>query len=183
MQNKFQDLKQRFHVVQLAQFNAKVLEGLQRNAKNSPSGPFQVLIDLCASQTISAFPPAPSTLNQSVHFSMAYLTLVWLWESLTEDQVKAIVSNSRVSKLLSDFQLEGPRAPGTCEVKLKLMRNALSHGKVKINDGFVFEFWDQRVSGKTPEVDSTHLLLKSEALGEFLTEFYFATSDIVYPNK
>ena len=180
MENRFDDIKERFHVVQLALFNAQVLSINQRAAEANPNGTSARLIDQCAKETVAAFPPAPSTINQSLFFGMAYLSIVWLSESLTLEQIAKASGGESISAIFSQAKVTGPRKLDNGAAFVKLMRNALSHGKVAIDDEFCFTFWDQNEAqlkgGGQKESDPTFLTLDSNVLAQLTMEYYNAVS-------
>lgn len=184
MHDRFDDTKQRFHIVQLALFNAEVLSASQREADTNPHGACAKLIDQCARKTIASFPPAPCTINQSVFFGMAYLSIVWLSESLTLGQVKEASNAATIGEIFSNAKVSGPRKLNDGADFIRLIRNALSHGKVSVDDEFCFTFWDQderkQKGGGKLENDPTSLLLESEVLGALINAYYEAVSTIIY---
>jgi hypothetical protein len=173
-------LKQRFHVVQLALFNANLLASIQEHAEASPQGELARLVDECAKQTISAFPPAPSTINQSLFFGMAYLTLVWLRDSMSQEDLEKSLASDRMTNVWKGATADGPRDVSDPAQKMRLIRNALSHAHVMVDEDFTFNFWDQNKRGRNPEVQPTHLRINSLDLGRILHQFYFAVSDVIY---
>jgi hypothetical protein len=184
MENRFSDVKQRFHVVQLALFNAQVLSAVQHNAENEPQGTCAALIDQCARDTIAAFPPAPSTVNQSLFFGMAYLSIVWLSESLSKEQVAKASNVSALKDIFPKIKAKGPRELICNADYFGLIRNALSHGSVKINEGGCYVFWDQNKSkqkgGIIKEGEPTYLTMESSILGELTIKYYQAVSSFIY---
>jgi hypothetical protein len=187
MENRFSDVKQRFHVVQLALFNAQVLSAVQHNAEIEPQGTCAALIDQCARDTIAAFPPAPSTVNQSLFFGMAYLSIVWLSESLSREQVAKASNDSALEDIFLKIEAKGPRKFICNADYLGLIRNALSHGSVEINKDDCYVFWDQNKSkqkgGIIKENEKTYLTMESSMLGELTMKYYQAVSSIIYNDR
>lgn len=176
----FADKKQRFHIVQLAMFNADVLASVQREAETNANGVCKTLIDQSGERNVAAAPPAPSTINQSLFFAMAYLSLVWLRESLSDEEVEAALASEKMTSVWSGVSLSGPRDLSLDTQKLRLIRNALSHGNVEIDRDFVFSFWDQNKRGRNKEGSATFLKMKSDSVGRLATQFYYAVSDVIY---
>ena len=174
------NIKQRFHVVQLAMFNAEVLNLVQQEADANVDGVCRQIIDQSASINISAAPPSPSTVNQSLFFGVAYLALVWLSESLSDKEVKKVLSSDKMKGVWEASKSNGPRDLTDDMKKLKLVRNALSHGKVEIDDHFVFTFWDQNKWDEKEDKPTT-LSMGSHDLGKICTKFYYAASEVIYP--
>ena len=173
------DIKQRFHVVQLAMFNADILDLVQQEADANIDGVCRQIIDQSASRNISAAPPSPSTVNQSLFFGVAYLTLVWLHESLSREQEKKALSSDKMKGVWKTSKANGPRDLTDDMKKLKLVRNALSHGNVETDDDFVFTFWDRNYREKK-ETKPTTLSMGSHDLGKICTQFYYAVSKVIY---
>lgn len=172
--------RQRFHVVQLAMFNADVLARVQEEADKNAAGKCRQIIDQSARRNIAAAPPSPSTINQSLYFAMAYLSLVWLREKLSDDEVSQALASKKMVGVWDDVQVSGPRDCSSNGQKLRLVRNALSHSNVSIDDEFVFSFWDQKLRGKIKEPSATFLRMTHYNLGHISTQFYFAVSDVYY---
>lgn len=172
------DTRQRFHVVQLALFNAQVLSSVQAGADKG-NNTLSELLKSNAATTIAS-DVLPSTINQSLFFGMAYLTFVWLKESLSQDEYENALASDRMSEVWQNARIKGPRDLSNDQQKMRLVRNALSHGNVSISGDFDFEFWDQNRRGKNPERDPTFLVITSQDLGNLCQQFYFATSDALY---
>ena len=173
------DIKQRFHVVQLAMFNADILDLVQQEADANIDGVCRQIIDQSASRNISAAPPSPSTVNQSLFFGVAYLTLVWLHESLSPEAERKALSSDKMKGVWKTSKANGPRDLTDDMKKLKLVRNALSHGNVETDDDFVFTFWDRNYREKK-ETKPTTLSMGSHDLGKICTQFYYAVSKVIY---
>jgi hypothetical protein len=86
--------RQRFHVVQLALFNAEVLSGIQAGADQGDLT-LRSLLEQTAANTVTS-KTIPRTVNQSLFFGMAYLTLVWLKESLSKEENVQILASERM---------------------------------------------------------------------------------------
>ena len=172
--------RQRFHVVQLSMFNADVLATVQRSSDDNTNGRITEILQNCAAQNVKNFASMPSTVNQSLFFGMAYLTLVWLRESLSIEEVNAALESKHMTGVWNNISGRGPRNINTSQQKMRLIRNALSHGNVSIDDNFMFEFWDQSMRGNNREENSTHIFISNHDLGKLTTSFYYAVSDVLY---
>ena len=179
VQDIITDKRQRFHIVKLAMFNAEVLASVQQEAETNASGVCRKIIEHSATSNVHAASSAPNTINQSLFFGMAYLSLVWLWESLSEDERNKAIKSDRMNGVWDGVEARGPRNVELPWQKLRLIRNALSHGNVSIDDNFIFSFWDQNSRDKN-ETAATFLMMSSEHLGGLVNSFYYACSDVIY---
>ena len=169
--------RQRFHVVQLALFNAQVLSGIQDGADQGDLTLRSLLEQTAANNVTSK--TIPSTVNQSLFFGMAYLTLVWLKESLSKEENDQILASERMFGVWQNVRTKGPRDVSKDAQKMRLVRNALSHAHVEIKDPFDFEFWD--INRRDPKEDvPTYLYIGSHDLGQLCQQFYLAASDVLY---
>lgn len=172
------DKKQKFHVVQLALFNANVLSEMQKAADRDENSEISKILNKCAKLTVAGIPPMPSTVNQSIYFGMAYMTLVWLRESLNNYEVESALSSKHMDGIWDNIKIEGERDVSKNYQKLRLIRNALSHGNVEIDDNFIFKFSD--IDNYKKEIDYTHIYMSNINLGELTLYFYYAVSDVLY---
>lgn len=177
VQEFIDDKKERFHIVRLAEFNAMVLTSVQNDADTNQSGACRQILVECARQNGHELDNIPDTKNQSLFFAMAYLSLVWLRASLEDDEVKRALSSPKMKGVWDCVKTGGPRDVSSEWQKLRLIRNALSHGKVSIDDEFVFCFWDQNIRC---ERSATFLKIVSYGLGNLSNKFYYAVSDVIY---
>jgi hypothetical protein len=181
--SRLREARQRFLVVQLAIFNADVLWQVQQTADATPHNGCRDIVNKAAERHIHSFPPAPDTVNQSLFFSMAYLALVWLRESLSRDQLEQTVQSEHVRDFFEAVTAQGPRILTETEQYLRLIRNALSHGNVETCDPFDFKFWDQTKHGRNAEAEPTFVTLSSAQLGKLTHRFYYAASEVLYSNE
>jgi hypothetical protein len=165
---------QRFHVVQLAVFNAQVLSGIQDGADQGDLTLRSLLEQTAANNVTSK--TIPSTVNQSLFFGMAYLTLVWLKESLSKEENDQILASERMFGVWQNVRTKGPRDVSEDAAKMRLIRNALSHANVEIKAPFDFEFCDKSSREDVP----TYLYIGSHDLGQLCQQFYLAASDVLY---
>lgn len=131
--------REAFHVAKLALMNVRLLADVERARTTSPE--VARIVDL-RTQADRLQPPV-SVLHQATFLQFGYVCLVWLWE-----RAKASQHDARVIEMV-EAHFEGAalrervrgarRVDGTRDV-IRLVRNAISHGRVEcLDDRFVFE--------------------------------------------
>lgn len=178
-----EQLRQRYRVAKLALFNVRLLNSMQ----NSHSKEIQKLI--ADASRGNNFVNQPSLLHQGTFISAAYICLVWLWEALKEKNIKAnfLMEFGKAAErihlsLPAPQNITGPRQLNKWEDVLYLVRNALSHGKVEINEEN-FEFYDQNKFYPKKEASPTHLTLSWEELGALSETTIHALGSTLYPTS
>lgn len=164
--------KSRYHIAKLALFQVHLLNHFDQNQDRA----VQDLINQCSE--LDGFHSRPSLMNQAAFLQMAYVCFVWLWESAKQHGSK----DSLVEQLFSHdvplptrSQWNGTRDLSPKEV-LRLIRNALSHGRVETTDtDFIFE--DQRPDG----TDRSRLIVPWQFVGKLCERVIHTLTPIVYP--
>ena len=167
MYSKLDIVRERYHVAKLALFNTRLLSTIQGSQSEE-------ICNLVASEAKqNGFSSTPPLLHQGTFMSMAYICLVWVWESakqagLEKDFVKKFKETAErfEFKLPDSKKISGPRQLKNWDDVLKLARNGLSHGRVEINDHF-FVLSDQNKRGKNRETSPTSIKLTWEELERF----------------
>ena len=171
-------LKERYHYAKLALFNAKLLLSLDTT---TDPGVAKALND-CAKSI--GFAERPPLINQAVFLQMAYVCLVWLWESAKAKNVDEDLAHALFD---SEFPIpaedawEGERhknkGPDNAHVEtVRLIRNALSHGRVQVDDK-CFRFEDERKDGK----DKASLTVSWGYLGQLCERVIHKLTPFAYP--
>ncbi|MBS3975578.1 MAG: hypothetical protein KGZ75_02430 [Syntrophomonadaceae bacterium] len=172
--------RERYHIAKLSLFNVRLLAALQQDKGKE----INALVTYEASA--NGFKVMPSLLHQGTFLQFAYVCLVWLWESaklagleheLLEEFPK--VTERYGVKFPSPEQIQGNRNLYYWKDVLKLLRNALSHGKVDINED-VFLFFDQNTRSRTPEPERTTLSLSWEQLAKISESCIHALTPALY---
>jgi hypothetical protein len=157
------DARERYHVATLTLFNVRLLHEIQQNT--SPE--LNALVTLVAEK--NGFQDTPQLLHQGTFFQVAYVCIVWLWESVKQLKIEeqflrefpCVAERLNVS-LPAAEQIQGERNLNGWQQVLRLLRNALSHGKVKVDEeNFVFSDWNRR-----DENAPTYLTLSWDDLGK-----------------
>lgn len=160
-----EDTKEKFHVARLTRFNITLLNSLEiENIKEVQ----QLIKSEAMNNRLSE--PVP-LLHQGTFLSLSYICLVWVWESVKKSNLKGRLLQEferTVSRYPLQFpakqQVHGERNIYDWEGVLTLIRNALSHSRVEIDDEY-FVFSDQNKSGKNKEISETSLRLAWKDLG------------------
>ena len=122
--------------------------------------------------------PVP-LVNQATFVQIAYLSLVWLWESVKkdEDQQDAVLEDVGTRFNHGDVGWVGERKKDGIGSVLRLVRNALAHGRVTLDgQSFVFEDQDKRAREKAP----TAATLSWEQVARLSEAVIFALSGVLY---
>ncbi|MDE8347497.1 MAG: hypothetical protein POH28_15185 [Acidocella sp.] len=175
-------MRTNYHVAKLALFNIRLLNVIQNNQSNE-------IVELIKSECErNGFSSPPSLLHQGAFLAHAYICVVWLWESVKKARL-AQDFLSEFPKTASRFNLSlppkekiyGPRNLENWEQVLRLIRNALSHGKVEIDDNY-YLLSDQKQSGRFKETEKTCLKLTWEDFGKLSEVCIHALTPTLYPN-
>ena len=167
------ELKERFHFAKLTQSQTRYLYALSCELNENPSSPTSVLYT--ESMKESGYQKHPSPINQAVFLQMAYVSLVWLSEALTDDQRGEIRKKFTVNDFFcADFsKYTGSRKIGDY---FRHIRNSLAHASVKISEEgkFGFEFHSR---------DDGIIVLSAEDLGRLSEKWLYCVSDMIYPKQ
>ncbi|GAB3124306.1 hypothetical protein [Novispirillum itersonii] len=171
------DIRERYHVAKLTLFNVRLMSEMQRS--DDPG--VQKLIS--SEITKNKLSPPVSLLHQGSFVSVAYVCLVWLWESVKienkeKEFLDKIPENAEILRLKipSNDKINGPRKVSDWKAVLRLVRNALSHGKVQIEDDFfIFHDQDRNRGEKLP----TYIKLTWEELGKISEICIYSCKEMV----
>lgn len=166
-----------FHVAKLALTNVRLLNDIE-NAR-STSAEICDLVKARAGKDGIRLPV--SLLHQATFLQFAYVCLVWLWERARADQI----NNELVEIAEESFDFKeimktarGPRDVNSASEVLRLLRNAISHARVKAEKN-VFIFED--VSNSEPGL--TSLSLTWPELGQVSEAVLSAFNSILYDTR
>lgn len=126
----------------------------------------------------------PSLLNQTIFLQFAYTTLVWLWESAKKYRIDdALLTNFGEFATQNSLtfpesgQFSGERKVREWKDVIRLLRNAISHGKVEMAEhSFKLEDFDQR-----KESAPTSITMSWEELGRISEGVIFAMTPLIWP--
>jgi len=173
------DAKERYHFAKLALFNVRFLDVLER--QNSMIPPF-----IASEAKKNGFSDSPSLMNQVTFLQFAYVCIVWLWESAERTNYKEKLierfpgtTSKDKPNLPTKDQIKGKRALNDWESVLRFLRNALSHGRVKVTDDFFFIFSEQ---GRNESV-GTELKLSGEQLGRISEAVIHSFTLLLWPTN
>ncbi len=165
-----------FHVAKLALTNIRLLHDIQQARDTS----CEVADLVKARLKMDQLRPPVSLLHQASFLQFAYVCLVWLWERSKADHVEDEVvrrAKNRFEFASAIGTVTGPRDVSSAKDVLRLMRNAISHARVRTEDNtFVFE------DGSIRE-GFTSLSLTWSELGEVSEAVLFAVNDILCPRS
>jgi len=174
--------KECFQIAKLALFNVKLLSELE-NIKHEDLQ--KIIKDVHEKLNIEE---KPDLINQSTYLQFAYVTLVWLWESMDiKDKDDFFIklkarANKKELVIPDTSKISGERDISDWKMLVSLIRNALSQGSIEIKDD-AFIFSDQKKFGKRKEIvpttlniSTTELLNISETVFWTLNEIISATS-------
>jgi len=178
-----QDARDRYHFAKLALFNARLLGRLQTEGHGSA---VRNIIDEEARR--NGMLETPSLLHQATFLQFSYVCFVWLWESAKNAKLeKALLEEfpKVTERLKIDFpdnhQIVGEREVKDWHAVIRLMRNALGHGRVKAHDDS-FEFSDQNTHGKKPEEAPTTLKVSWVQLAQLSEAVIHSLTPVLWPN-
>ena len=115
--------------------------------------------------------------NQALFLSMAYVTIVWLTEGFSRDEIAIAVEKKGGFQGFSVYEKDGKRIDKLSgKDYICRIRNALSHSTVEIEDKH-FSFWGQGESKR----ESGRVVLTWEQLAKLSNLILFAVNDVLYP--
>jgi hypothetical protein len=170
--------KERYHIAKLALFNVRLMDTLQ-NA-GTP------VAEIVAKESVeNGMNEVPSLLHQGTFLQFSYTCLVWLWESAKIEGIECklldqlpVVAERLNLQLPKD--LEGERRVQDWKSVIRLVRNALGHGRVEISDT-QFIFADQNTYGKNKEQNPTKLRLTWEEIAKLSEAIIHSLTPILWP--
>jgi hypothetical protein len=170
--------KEAFHFAKLMLFNTRLLSDLQkaRGSDTAEGRAMEEIVQKRARLDDLTMGQGDSLIHQSTFLAMAYVTLVWLTERFNRDDISC-----RIEKMggFDEFSADGPRAQNhrlSSREYLRLIRNAISHAEVDVNDT-QFVFTDGR-SDKGP----TCVRISWEQLGKLTEDALSSVNDLLYPD-
>ena len=177
-----QDVRDRYHFAKLALFNARLLGRFQEEN----NGVVRSILEEEAKR--NGMIEIPSLLHQTTFLQFSYLCLVWLWESAKIANLeKALldefpkVAERQNMQLPDSSQIDGEREVKNWHAVIRLLRNALSHGRVKATDSS-FEFSDQNTYEKNPEKEATTLTVSWMQLAQISESVIHSLTPALWPN-
>lgn len=168
------DSRDHLHVAKLALFNVRLLSDFE-HARHS-STEVSRLVETRADTDRVATPVG--LINQATFLGIAYTCLVWLHEHAKESGASDHATQVGRRFDFSALTPSGPRSVEAPSDFLRLIRNAISHGKIDIEaDRYVFS--DKASNEPSP----TRVSLTWPQLGQLCEAALFAMNDRVYAGR
>ncbi len=174
--------KERYHFAKLALFNIRLLNKFQQANDEDPIK--QVIISEAKANGMAE---VPSLLNQGTFLQFSYLCLVWLWETAKDEGLedKVIDNFKKISKEYNipfpeSSQIKGERKVEDWKSVIRLLSNAIGHGRIEVSDSS-FTFSDQNRHSKPPEAAPTDLTLNWEQLAVISETVIHSLTPILWP--
>lgn len=178
--NNHDSAKERYHYAKLALFNVRLLNSLQNSGQ-----PVADIISKVAEE--NGMNETPNLLHQGTFLQFAYTCLVWLWESSKIEKFEEKLLNELPDvadrfglQLPCETKISGERRIKDWKAVLRLVRNALGHGRVETTESS-FLFSDQNTYGNNPERAPTVLTLSWEEVGKLSEVVIHSISPILWP--
>ena len=167
--------EENFHIAKLALFNVHLLSDIESGRPQVPTLD-NVVIQRSRSDNVGL---PINLLHQATFLQFAYITLVWLWEQakLSESMPEFLNGITQRFQFTNNTKLSGPRNVQNAELILKLLRNAISHGRVRFEEEQVI-FSD--INSPT-EREPTQVSMRWSDLENLSEAILFSTNDILYP--
>jgi hypothetical protein len=171
-----------FQIAKLALFNVKLLNELENIGHEELKN---LIKDVHEKLSIEE---KPALINQSTYLQFAYVTLVWLWESINiKDKDDFFIklkarANKRELAFLDASQISGERVMSDWKMLVSLIRNALSQGSVEITDD-AFIFSDQKKFGKRKEIVPTTITMSAAELTNISETVFWTINEIIVPTS
>ena len=180
--SKIQDTKDRYHFAKLALFNIRLLNRFQHESEESVV--LKIIEDEAQKNDMEK---TPSLLHQATFLQFSYICLVWLWESAKNAKLHRdlLTEFPNVATMLHlEFpkrtQFSGERKIEDWAEVIRLIRNALGHGRVKVGDtSFIFS--DQNTYIKPPEKMPTTLTISWEQLAKISESMIHSLTPSLWP--
>ena len=177
-----QDARDRYHFAKLALFNVRLLDRLQSTKDDSPIR--DIIKDEACRNGMSE---VPSLLHQATFLQFSYVCLVWLWESAKNANIEGAllkefpaVAERLTLTFPTERQIKGERKVEDWRSVIRLLRNALGHGRVKASDSS-FEFSDQNTYGTHPEKAPTTLTISWGQLSKISEAVIHSLTPVLLP--
>jgi len=174
--------RQRYHIAKLALFNIRLLERFQEEGSDVVR---DIILEVAKKNEMKE---TPSLLHQATFLQFSYICLVWLWESAKSAKLETAlldefpkVAERNALKLPNRCQISGERKIEDWLDVIRLLRNALGHGRVKATDT-TFEFSDQNIHGRCPEKEATTLTVSWEQLVQISEAVIHSLTPVLWPN-
>lgn len=171
-----------FQIAKLALFNVKLLNELENIGHEELKN---LIKDVHEKLSIEE---KPALINQSTYLQFAYVTLVWLWESINiKDKDDFFIklkarANKRELVFPGASQISGERVILDWKMLVSLLRNALSQGSVEITDD-AFIFLDQKKFGKRKEIVPTTITMSAAELANISETVFWTINEIIAPTS
>jgi len=171
-----------FQIAKLALFNVKLLNELENKGHEELKN---LIKDVYEKLSIEE---KPALINQSTYLQFAYVTLVWLWESINiKDKDDFFIklkarANKRELAFPDASQISGERVILDWKMLVSLLRNALSQGSVEITDD-AFIFLDQKKFGKRKEIVPTTITMSAAELANISETVFWTINEIIAPTS
>jgi hypothetical protein len=174
--------KECFQIAKLALFNVKLLNELENIGHEDLKNLIKEVHEKLSLEE------KPALINQSTYLQFAYVTLVWLWESINiKDKDDFFIKlKARATKrelaLPDASQISGERVISDWKMLVSLIRNALSQGSIEITeDAFIFS--DQKKFGKRKEIVPTTLTMSAIQLAAISETVFWTLNEIIAPSS
>ncbi len=172
-------IKDRYHFAKLALFNVRLMHSLQE------AGP-PVSEIIAKESKRNGMVETPRLLHQGTFLQFSYTCLVWLWESAKIEKIEqGLLENLPDTAKRLDLQfpssIVGERAVEDWKSVIRLVRNALGHGRVQTTDTH-FIFSDQNCYGKNKESKPTELSLTWEDTAKLSEATIHSLTPILWPD-
>jgi len=178
--SKSNSAKNRYHFAKLSLFNIRLMSELQ-----NCGSPISNVIDRVAKQ--NGMNETPSLLHQGAFLQFAYTCLIWLWESakrekFDEELMKIFpeVATRLKLNLSCKDKIQGERPVNDWKAVVRLVRNALGHGRVEVTET-EFIFSDKNTFNNKEQAPTT-LKLSWEEVGKLSETVIHSVSPILWPD-
>jgi len=174
--------KECFQIAKLALFNVKLLNELENIGHEDLKNLIKEVHEKLSLEE------KPALINQSTYLQFAYVTLVWLWESINiKDKDDFFIklkarANKRELAFPDASQISGERVILDWKMLVSLLRNALSQGSVEITDD-AFIFLDQKKFGKRKEIVPTTVTISAAELANISETVFWTINEIIAPTS
>jgi hypothetical protein len=176
----YESARDRYHFAKLCLFNIRLLNKVQ----NSSSDEVQALVrDQARFDRFESGPPP--LLHQGTFLQFAYICMVWLWESAKREGLEEELLESFVREkppeleLPTESRVSGERKVRDWKAVIRMLRNAISHGRVVATDGeFVFKDQD-----RWKEKDVTELRLTWAEVALISESMIHSLTPVLWPRE
>jgi len=176
----YESAKNRYHFAKLCLFNIRLLCRVQ----NSTSNEVKALVRV-QSEFDGFKEGPPQLLHQGAFLQFAYICMVWLWESAKTEKLDQRLLDCFVREkhpkleLPNESRVSGERNLQDWKAVIRLLRNAISHGRVvATDDEFVFHDQDKR-----REKGPTELRLSWEEVALISESMIHSLTPVLWPRE